>query len=125
MTLQELFTNAYLEAIDFTETGDRDQPPPGSELTSLSRCDALRDCRNFWWAYGDLIASEHAEQAGHDFWLTRNGHGTGFWDRPEVYGETLSNQLDRASRACGGVYVDFKEEALWEPTASSLLGQRG
>lgn len=22
-----------------------------------------------------------AEQAGHDFWLTRNGHGAGFWDR--------------------------------------------
>ena len=21
------------------------------------------------------------EQFGHDFWLTRNGHGTGFWDR--------------------------------------------
>lgn len=21
-----------------------------------------------------------ASQAGHDFWLTRNGHGTGFWD---------------------------------------------
>ena len=21
------------------------------------------------------------EQLGHDFWLTRNGHGTGFWDR--------------------------------------------
>ena len=21
------------------------------------------------------------EQAGHDFWLTRNGHGVGFWDR--------------------------------------------
>ena len=20
-------------------------------------------------------------QVGHDFWLTRNGHGTGFWDR--------------------------------------------
>ena len=20
-------------------------------------------------------------QAGHDFWLTRNGHGAGFWDR--------------------------------------------
>lgn len=24
--------------------------------------------------YGD-------EQIGHDFWLTRNGHGAGFWDR--------------------------------------------
>jgi hypothetical protein len=22
-----------------------------------------------------------ADLAGHDFWLTRNGHGTGFWDR--------------------------------------------
>jgi hypothetical protein len=22
-----------------------------------------------------------AESAGHDFWLTRNGHGAGFWDR--------------------------------------------
>lgn len=21
------------------------------------------------------------EQMGHDFWLTRNGHGAGFWDR--------------------------------------------
>jgi len=21
------------------------------------------------------------ERAGHDFWLTRNGHGAGFWDR--------------------------------------------
>ena len=23
-------------------------------------------------------------QAGHDFWLTRNGHGTGFWDKNEL-----------------------------------------
>ena len=25
-----------------------------------------------WWS---------DEQLGHDFWLTRNGHGAGFWDR--------------------------------------------
>lgn len=29
-------------------------------------------------------ASYDAERAGHDFWLTRNGHGTGFWDRSEL-----------------------------------------
>ena len=23
----------------------------------------------------------HLDQIGHDFWLTRNGHGAGFWDR--------------------------------------------
>lgn len=28
-----------------------------------------------------LEAGQSSEQAGHDFWLTRNGHGAGFWDR--------------------------------------------
>lgn len=27
------------------------------------------------------LAEMSAEQFGHDFWLTRNGHGAGFWDR--------------------------------------------
>ena len=33
-----------------------------------------------------------ARQAGHDFWLTRNGHGCGFWDGdwPELIGEKLT-----------------------------------
>lgn len=30
------------------------------------------------------------EQIGHDFWLTRNGHGSGFWDRGLPYGDELS-----------------------------------
>lgn len=30
-------------------------------------------------------------QAGHDFWLTRNGHGAGFWDRGYGYiGDVLT-----------------------------------
>lgn len=31
------------------------------------------------------------ERAGHDLWLTRNRHGTGFWDR--VYGDDLDKDL--------------------------------
>ena len=33
------------------------------------------------------------EQNGHDFWLTRNGHGAGFWDRgyDEPIGKVLTN----------------------------------
>jgi hypothetical protein len=30
---------------------------------------------------GDLLQGMDPGQAGHDFWLTRNGHGAGFWDR--------------------------------------------
>lgn len=41
----------------------------------------------------DLIAGGwDGADAGHDFYLTRNGHGTGFWDRGKgEHGERLSN----------------------------------
>lgn len=42
---------------------------------------------------GDLFETDGgvSSQAGHDFWLTRNGHGAGFWDGdwPEPHGEAL------------------------------------
>lgn len=39
-----------------------------------------------------------ASYAGHDFWLTRNGHGAGFWDRG--LGD-LGERLSDAARAYG------------------------
>lgn len=41
------------------------------------------------------------EQAGHDFWLTRNGSGAGFWDRPEIYGENEAEELTEACKDNG------------------------
>jgi len=40
------------------------------------------------------------EQIGHDLWLTRNGHGAGFWDRdlPDGHGEILT----KICKAMGG-----------------------
>jgi hypothetical protein len=42
-------------------------------------------------------APVHA-MVGHDFWLTRNGHGVGFWDRdlPGTLGDDLSALADAA-----------------------------
>jgi hypothetical protein len=47
------------------------------------------DCRTFQeenqgsllYLYGTIGMNYDAASAGHDFWLTRNGHGAGFWDR--------------------------------------------
>lgn len=39
------------------------------------------------------------DRAGHDFWLTRNHHGAGFWDRG--LGE-LGKKLTQAAHDCGG-----------------------
>lgn len=41
----------------------------------------------------DDLASLDPAQVGHDFWLTRNGHGTGFWDRG------LGDKGDRLTKA--------------------------
>lgn len=38
---------------------------------------------------------------GHDFWLTRNGHGAGFWDGD--YPEEMGEHLTEASHAYGEV----------------------
>lgn len=37
------------------------------------------------------------EQVAHDFWLTRNHHGAGFWDRAELYGEHEAKRLTEIS----------------------------
>ena len=106
---------AYIEAIYFTETGDGDQPPTDAKLTPLTNCQAYSDCRNFLWAMGgqdpvDGFDDLDPKQLGHDLWLTRNGHGTGFWARPEVYGEANALLFTRLARAVGEHDADFLEE---------------
>lgn len=39
-------------------------------------------------------SGQSEEQIGHDFWLTRNGHGAGFWDRG------LGEVGDKLTEAC-------------------------
>lgn len=78
----ETFYTATVEALYFTDTGDVDEPPKDAELAEEAEAALRFDCAKFW-----KDAKEHVEaadqtpmQAGHDFWLTRNGHGAGFWD---------------------------------------------
>lgn len=44
--------------------------------------------------YADIVARDFSPigRVAHDFWLTRNGHGAGFWDGdyPEPWGERLT-----------------------------------
>lgn len=50
-------------------------------------------------AHGDSVAWD-SEQFGHDFWLSRNGHGAGFFDRGN---EPVWQELQRAAKAWGTV----------------------
>ncbi len=48
---------------------------------------------------GTCSDDEAESYAGHDFWLTRSGHGAGFWDRGLTGG--LGERLTEASKAYG------------------------
>lgn len=47
--------------------------------------------------------------AGHDFWLTRNRHGAGFWDRGLG---ALGERLSKAAKVYGSVFLYPGEDGL-------------
>jgi len=115
----ETFTRAYIEAALWSSTayGAPEDNGEGTWDTSFESygCDvddlapetllAMKaDCRGFYDAYSHLW--EDDEHAGHDFWLTRNRHGAGFWDRGMEHGD----ELTRASHLYGEVDLYFGDD---------------
>ena len=102
------FIDGYIEAIYFTETGDMHQPDSDADLDSEFLGECISDCLAFCNQNLCYLSDDQLEQAGHDFWLTRNGHGTGFWDS-DSYGESYSRLFTRASENFGEAYAIFDE----------------
>jgi hypothetical protein len=69
-----------------------------ADITAESQAKMREDCDAFVAANAHDLASVDDEQAGHDFWLTRNGHGAGFWDRGLG---ALGDRLTDAAHAFG------------------------
>ena len=83
----ETLLRHYLIAALWSSTDDKGNPLDekySPEDFSEDALEVMKDqCGTFSNVhYNTFLTSEiTAEQAGHDFWLTRNGHGAGFWDR--------------------------------------------
>ena len=88
------FTQAYIEAAFWTESGETDSAcyeKTFADLAPVTLARMVEDCQRFMGVASTQLEKayecetlRHAydvERAGHDFWLTRNGHGAGFWDR--------------------------------------------
>jgi hypothetical protein len=110
------FTDAYVDtelwsSSVYLEEHD-ESPVPADELDATvypGTMQAIANvCRDFVEGSRELLEQLHAEfpqvepeQCGHDFSLTRNGHGAGFWDRG--YG-AIGDALSDASRPYGETY---------------------
>jgi len=81
----DVFIQGYLEAAVFLVEDDYVGVVDINDFTKIARKRAEKDCRQFMKEAGDLLSGCDMSLAGNDFWLTRDHHGTGFWDRPQTY----------------------------------------
>lgn len=98
--IMDNFTKAYIEAMLWTECDpgtDANTHDPENDFPLHGNCGIedlapktletiQKECADFQTKNADILKQAYRPdydeaRAGHDFWLTRNGHGAGFWDR--------------------------------------------
>lgn len=124
------FARGYVEAMFFTngDTGDERENllnDWGVERLTRAAVAAIKaDCEAFERDAADLLALAYAtgdyepEQAGRDFWFTRQGHGVGFWEREAL------NDNKALWREMGSPRVDEPGWKEYEAAKSETLGER-
>lgn len=112
----DAFTQAYIVCALWSSTGDDDVPLDHDysidDLAPQTLADMVEDCKRFQNVHADLLAQAYGavpgydeSMAGHDYWLTRNRHGAGFWDR-----------------GLGGVGEELSEAARLEGSRDLYIG---
>ncbi len=98
------FTQGYIACALWLADEELEVEAVYDELAPQAIESMVEDCRSFQEENGDALRvacnrhDDSEQRAGHDFWLTRNGHGAGYWDRGlGNAGEALSE----AAKRCG------------------------
>lgn len=103
----ESFLDAYIACALWSSTDDDGEPLDSGydpeDISAEALASMAEDCAQFEAANADDLAQAGSDaQNGHDFWLTRNGHGAGFWDRG--YGD-VGGRLTDAAHVWGSVDI--------------------
>lgn len=111
----DTFTQAYITAALWS-TNDESTPNGGDPLDknygpedfAPETVETIKaDCKKFQEEHSEDIASD-ISGAGHDFWLTRNGHGCGFWDGD--WPDEIGDRLTEACKAYGAVNLSVGDD---------------
>lgn len=105
----DAFLRGYLECAEWSGISDDERPVFDASRRPAWAHKAIReayaDCKAFREANAlDLVGTDDAH-AGHDFWLTRNRHGAGYWDGD--YPAEAGRRLTDAAHVYGSVNVTF------------------
>jgi len=93
------FLESYIETALWSSTDDNgdslDASYYVSDIVPETLAQMKKDCDNFREQAEDYLdpLDVSLEKIAHDFWLTRNRHGAGFWDGdyPEPIGKALTD----------------------------------
>ena len=124
MTKLDIFTESYITTALWAETDNSDESGGEplehnydvTDIAPEAMESIIADCTKFQEQAADLLDAASTagdypvspdslnvdDQAGHDFWLTRNGHGAGFWDGDWP---TSGIELTRLSHTFGPAYI--------------------
>jgi hypothetical protein len=126
----DTFTRAYLECALWTSdpkprSGEWSERPEWciDRIDDPSLLRAVEICREFQTEHRAILDevsdTYHTDDArhGHDFWLTRNGHGAGFWGRgydlvPNDDTRDLGEILTEASNGYGTADLFCSQEGI-------------
>ncbi len=106
-------TNQYIETAiwaDLPEDSELDSSHVTGESWSNARASVELFLDSIEEDLEEYLELSDAGQLGHDFWLTRNGHGAGFWDRENLT-EELKNSLTDHAKSLSEVNLFACEES--------------
>jgi hypothetical protein len=103
------FFHSYVEAALWSSIDDAGDSLEGHDIAPETEKEMESDCRRFWKENYALIEDDPA-RAGHDFWLTRNHHGAGFWDGD--WPDDLGNLLTKRAHAFGEQNLYVADDGL-------------
>lgn len=116
------FTTGYIDcALWSSHDGDRESLEEFSihDINENTLNEMIQDCKKFQKENKELLEqaykikperNESYSGSGHDFWLTRNFHGTGFWDR------NLGDIGDKLTEKCkeyGEAYLYVENDKVY------------
>lgn len=112
----ESFIESYIETAIWSSLDDSGKPLDSRfdaiDLSEDAKQRTERDCNQFIKENERALENISYYQAGHDFWLTRNGHGAGFWDGD--YPEPEASILTESSRIFGTCELYLADDdKLW------------
>lgn len=107
----DAFTRQYIETMLWS-TNDESDDSGGDPLDKNYSIEdiapetmelIIEDCADFQERYAELLSNSGIddERAGHCFWLSREGHGSGFFDEDTIDYE-FQDPLQEAARSYGG-----------------------